>query len=209
MYKHVRYAVFTIALGLFTFGSWMHETRADEPQRPSPQKVEAFTNSFFRTLPDYTPGNLITKTQVEELIKAMFKNEWVINTEDRNQLLKRILDDNAFLVKELNTTDHGRGFLRKIKNYPGGVDRLDKIAQMPKGKRDVHAMIYNIPNGDDWIKGMTTTEHGRRLGESISHWQRDDFNKNTGRIYTVEALAPELSQIVRMPQRLIPGQPLH
>ena len=70
----------------------------------------------------------------------------------------------------------------------------------------VTAMIYKIPDGDQWIKGMTTTERGRRLGNNISRWQRDDFNKKTGRLYTVDQLLPELTKIVEIPQTTTKNQ---
>ena len=166
----------------------------------SAQQVTTLTKKYFATLPKYKSGNLITQAEVTGLLKEISNQGWDVTPKDRAQLMKRILSDNDFLVKELNSTQQGRSFLHKIRNYPGGIDRLDKIAQMPKGKRDVHAMIYKIPDGDQWVKGMTTTQHGRRMGNSISRWQHDNFNKNTGRLYTVDQLLPELIKIVHIPR---------
>ena len=166
----------------------------------SAEQVTTLTKKYFAALPKYKSGNLITQTEVAGLLKEISNQGWDVTPQERTQLLKRILNDNDFLVKELNDTQQGRLFLHKIGNYPGGIDRLDKIAQMPKGKRDVHAMIYNIPDGDQWVKGMTTTQHGRRMGNSISRWQHDNFNKNTGRLYTVDQLLPELIKIIDVPR---------
>jgi len=190
-----------IVLSLMTTLPQRDDVLGAEPiPSASAQQVTTFTKQYFSTLPKYKSGNLITQTEVAGLLKEISKKGWGVAPKDEAQLRKRILSDNDFLVKELNRTQQGHSFLHKIRNYPGGIDRLDKIAQMPKGKRDVHAIIYKIPDGDQWIKGMTTTQHGRRMGNSISRWQHDNFNKNTGRLYTVDQLLPELIKIVDVPQ---------
>ena len=77
------------------------------------------------------------------------------------------------------------------------------IAECSGNTGQSHAMIYKIPDGDQWVKGMTTTQHGRRMGNSISRWQHDNFNKNTGRLYTLDQLLPELIKIVHIPRTSI------
>ncbi|MCP4189533.1 MAG: hypothetical protein GY768_02775 [Planctomycetaceae bacterium] len=206
MYITIPPILSAILTGSLILGNLAAAEQAGQPERPHPQQVRAFTLNFFSTLPDYQTGDLITQQQVDKLLRAMLKKEWVVSNQDRQHLLNRILRNDAFLAKELNATKRSRHFLQKIKSYPGGIDRLDKIAQMPRGKRDVHAMIYNIPNGNDWIKGMTTTAYGRRMGNSISRWQKDAFNKKTGRLYTVEMLAPEMVRIVQLAQKTVQGQ---
>lgn len=208
MNKPLNTKLIVLVVGSLTLANVAHCVGAEPVQSPEAKQIEAFTKKFFASQPDYQNGNLVTQSQVAGLLKAMLKHEWVVNPKDKEQLLKRVLADDAFLVKQLNTTQRGRTFLNKIRNYPGGIDRLDKIAQMPKGQRDVHAMIYKIPDGDRWIQGMTMTEHGRRMGESISRWQHDNFNEKTGRIYTLDQLIPELVKVVHLPQLLEVGQPV-
>ncbi|MDG2381168.1 MAG: hypothetical protein P8N76_05800 [Pirellulaceae bacterium] len=206
MYTTVSPILSAIVTGSLIIGSLSAAEKASPSQRPHPEEVRAFVVNFFSTLSDYQPGDLITKPQVDKLLTAMLKDAWIVTDKDRQQLMNRILGNDAFLAKELNATKRGRSFLKKIKSYPGGIDRLDKIAQMPRGKRDVHAMIYKIPNGDDWIKGMTTTAYGKRMGNSISRWQGDDFNKKTGKLYTVGMLAPEMVRMVHLAQKTTPDK---
>jgi hypothetical protein len=83
--------------------------------------------------------------------------------------------------------------LHKIASLPEGIDRVDRLRKLPQGEMSVNDLIRKVPNGADWIEGMTTTERGKILGERLSNApDGHDFNEPTGRIYTVPDLAREI-----------------
>lgn len=159
---------------------------------PTAAQIEATVFKYFTSQKDFKQGDLITQSQTKKLLVAMDKHGWRVP--DAKDLLDRVLEDDNYLVKEFNTVK-GREFMNKIKDFPGGIDRMDRIARMPHGKVNVHDLINKIPNGDDWIRGMTTTKRGQRMGDRLSTAPTGkNFNEPTGRIYTVEDLVQALNE---------------
>jgi hypothetical protein len=157
---------------------------------PSSEELNRFVQHHFATQAGFQEGDLITREATQALLVKLQEKGWQVKDED--ELLERLLPEGDFLVKQLQDTK-GREFLRKIQKYPGGVDRLDRLARMPQGKNNVNDLIRKVPNGADWIQAMTTTKEGKRLGKSLSNTRSGkNFNQTTGKIYFVPQLAQEL-----------------
>jgi hypothetical protein len=162
-------------------------------------KIEKFVTNFFSKVPGFQEGDLITKSETESLLQQINKQGWVIKAEDREAIMDRVLDDNSFMVKQL-TTPKGRSFLNKIRNLPSGIDRVERISEMPKGKRDVEALIYRVPDGYKWIEALTVPRDGVRLNQNF---KRTPYGKNmykdTNRLYFAHQLIEELVSVVQIP----------
>jgi len=66
--------------------------------------------------------------------------------------------------------------------------------RLPHGEQTVHDLIRG-PGGDELIKYLTATRGGASMGKLLSHSSgAADFNKPTGRIYTVAALVDRLQK---------------
>lgn len=163
-------------------------------------KVEKYVTEFFLNAPGYQDGDLISKTQVETLLKQMNKQGWVVKPEDREAIMERVLDDNSFMVKQL-TTAKGRSFLNQIRSLPNGIDRVERIAEMPKGKRDVHALIHQVPDGHKWIQQLTVPKAGIRLNQNFKRSAHGSkMYKETNRLYFADQLIEQLAKVVEVPK---------
>jgi hypothetical protein len=177
--------------------------RAAEPEGLPPfAKVEAVIANHFAKLSRYASlpdaerrlvrGDLITRGMVTPIFPQLEQIGWTVA--DRDRILERILPDNDFLVAQLSTPK-GQAFWRQIRDYPQGIDRLDRMRQMPHGETTVSTFINKMPNGYTWIQAMTSTEGGERLAHDIARYQAGaDFNKPTERIYVEEDLIAALFQ---------------
>jgi hypothetical protein len=158
--------------------------------KPTLSEVLQFTDRFLQQQTGYQPGQLVTQSGVVKLIKALEAKGWQVR--DKQELLERVLKDDDFLVRQFSD-EAGQAFLRKIEHLPGGIDRVDRLSRLPQGQQSVNDLIRKVPNGAEWIEAMTTTRRGEILGDRLSNAEAGrNFNKPTGRLYTVPALANEV-----------------
>ncbi len=166
---------------------------ADETEvvdKPSLQDVETFAERIFAQQAGYQPGDLVTQRGTVKLLTALEAKGWKVH--DKAALLKRVLKDDDFLVRQFND-EKGREFLRKIENLPEGIDRVDRLSRLPQGEMSVSDLIHKIPNGAEWIEAMTTTRRGKILGERLSNsLDGRNFNEPTGACYRLSELAKEI-----------------
>lgn len=152
-------------------------------------KIEQVVVDHFRAIPDYQPGTIITRSQVEAVLRKLDRLGWPVA--DRNEILGQVLADDEWLVQELRTSD-GRKFAAHIAGQPEGYDRLDRLTRLTNGRRTVRDLIHG-PGGYRMIEYMTQSRGGQELGKMLSKAPNGaDFNSPTGRIYTVDALLARL-----------------
>lgn len=165
---------------------------ADSPQLPEFAQVERAVRAYFKSLPDYQAGDVITRSQVEPLLGQAKLMGWLGS--QRSTVLSRLLQDNDYLVGELRSPA-GRDFLPQIANYPNGLDRLDRLSQLEYGKKAVRNVLH-VRDGYKLIEVLATTPNGKALGNVLAKSPDSaDFNKPTGRIYTVDMLVAHLKQL--------------
>jgi hypothetical protein len=156
---------------------------------PQFEKIEAAVWQYFQSQGDFQASMLITKEQVEPLLGELARMGF--NLSDKKSILDKLPAANEFLVTELYTPA-GRKFMEGIAKYPDAYDRLDRLSRMPQGKQTVHNFI-NRPGGNTMMQYMTTAPGGKKIGKLLSNGpEANDFNKPTGRIYTVPMLLAQL-----------------
>ena len=171
---------------------------AGRPAIDSIKDVQRLTNQYFATLEGYQRGDIITQKHVRNLFKIFGRYGWKVPYQ--KEVLAKFLPEGHFL-QQVFDSEQGRKFLNQIKKYPNGVDRVDRISRLPNGQQSIRDLIYKIPNGADWIKGMTTTKGGMALGRSMSKAPKGkDFNKPTGTIYFASDLPKILEALFRQTQ---------
>ncbi|HEX2476583.1 MAG TPA: hypothetical protein VHK01_17655 [Lacipirellulaceae bacterium] len=163
-------------------------------QRPAADKSAdalAAVEQYFASLPDYRPGDLVTRSQVADaLANAADAGRKVPAAE---QILAATLPDNSFLAKELSTPA-GRKFMRKVARHPGGFDRLERLSSISRGQTLVRDLIRGA-DGDKLIEYLTTTRGGRNLGSSLAGGRQGaNLNQPTGRIYTADDLMAAIEE---------------
>jgi hypothetical protein len=163
------------------------------PAKPIPPfaEVRQTVLKYFETRPDYRPGDLIRKSDVEPLLAQLHKKG--LPLPDAKQILEKVPAKGEFLVEQLSTPN-GRRFMRRIAAYPNAYDRLERLSRLPLGEQTVCSLIRG-PGGEKLIEYMTTSKGGIGLGKQLSADPGGaNFNDPTGRIYTVQLLLARLQQ---------------
>lgn len=165
----------------------------DNTKKPIPQSSELrqAVLSYFQAQPDYQPGDLITREEVAPLLTQI--ETMGLPLPNAKQILEKVPAKDSFLAKQLSTPQ-GRTFMRQIKVYPDGYDRLDRLSRLPRGQRIVRELIRG-PGGAKMIQYMTTAPGGINMGKMLSQApDGKNFNSPTGRIYTADMLLARLKQ---------------
>jgi hypothetical protein len=161
---------------------------------PKFEKIEAAVWQYFQSQPNFQASMLITKEQVEPLLGGLARMGF--NLPEPKSILDKLPAGNEFLVTELYSPA-GLKFMQGIAKYPDAYDRMDRLTHLPHGKQTVHDLI-NGPGGYRMIKYMTTAPAGKNVGKLLSQSPGEtDFNKPTGRIYTVPMLLAQLEEQYR------------
>lgn len=194
MRQHVLISICAVAVltGLGTMASAGPADAAVAAKSIPPfSEVQAAVSRHFKKQRDFQPGDLMTRDQIEPLLKR-FQKSWLPSA-DARAILTKTPAKGEFFVDQLHTPK-GRKFMRRIAAYPEGYDRLDRLSRLPQGKQTVRMLVQD-PRGDRMIEYMTTTQGGRELGRMLSAAPRGArFNAPTGRIYTVTMLLARLQQ---------------
>ncbi len=161
------------------------------PQLPKFVQIEQAVRAYFQSLPDFQAGDVITRGQVESLIRQEKLLSWL--GIERRAILDHLLQDDDYLVAELRSPA-GRKFLPQIAQYPNGLDRLDRLSRLNNGKKALQNVL-RVRDGYRLIETLATTPNGEALGKSLAKSSSGtDFNKPTGRIYTLDMLVAQLKQ---------------
>jgi hypothetical protein len=158
---------------------------------PTFAEVQKVVIRYFNADPDYKPGDLITREDVEPLLLQLQKLGLPLT--DADKILARVHSKDDFLSQQLSTPN-GRSFMRRIAALPDGYDRVDRLSRLPHGPETVRALVIG-PDGDRMIDYMTKTKGGQELGRMLSNAPKGaDFNAATNRIYTASQLLNRLQQ---------------
>jgi hypothetical protein len=163
--------------------------RAAAERLPSFDLVKAVVFEHFNEIEDVKEALIVARPEVAGLFPKLKRLGWTVA--DAGDILDDVLPADAFLVKKLRTKK-GAKFSRQIARYPEGYDRLDRFSRLPRGHSLVDDLIEG-PDGYKLIKYMTTAKGGTNLGKQLSNAPLGkDFNKPTGKIYTLRMLLDRL-----------------
>lgn len=178
-----RFLVRTFFAIVVVSSSWTG--RCPAAPQPSAINFSAITQAiefWFASQSGYQPGDLITRDQVETVLKKLENAE--IHVPDAESISERCLANDSFLVREL-TTPGGKKFMRRLATKPGAFAHLDRLSTIPRGEKLIRDLVRE-KDGDKLIEYMATTKGGRNMGSMMAGVKGGtDLNKPTGRIYTV------------------------
>lgn len=159
--------------------------RCQAAPQPAPINFSAITQAidlWFASQSGYLPGDLITRDQVETVLKKL--ENAGIHVPDAKSIAERSLANDSFLVREL-TTPGGKQFMRKLAAKPGAFSHLDQLSTIPNGAKLIRDLT-RAKDGDKLIEYLATTKGGRNMGGMMAGVPGgNDLNKPTGRIYTL------------------------
>lgn len=178
-----------------TFAWCATQTHAEEEKLPSLAQVQQTVESWFRAAADHRPGDLISKSQVEQVLKALEKLGWQVP--DRAELLSDVLDDQHMMVRTFRTSA-GKRFMRKISGRELIYDRFERIASVSSGPQLIQDIV-KLPDGERYAKprsGGGVPDLLDLLPKNASGKTRriSDYDKATGHLYTVADLIDRLAE---------------
>jgi hypothetical protein len=149
--------------------------------------------TYFESVPSYQKGDLIRRTQIEQVITKLQSAGLMVP--DGGAIAKLGLADDSFLVRELSTAP-GQRFMRKVGRNAGGYARLDRLSTIPRGESLVRDLVRQ-KDGDKLITYLATTKGGKNMGSMMAGARGGvDLNKPTGRIYTADDLIAALKSAI-------------
>jgi len=152
-------------------------------------QIQRVVTGHFRSLDNYQPGGIISRSQVAGALEQLEDLGWCPG--DRAAILDQVLSDDDWLVLQLRSPA-GRRFTAHIAGLRQGFDRLDRLTRLPQGKQTVLDLIHG-PGGHKLIEYLVRSPGGIEIGKMLSKAPRGaNFNKPTGRIYTLDALLARL-----------------
>ncbi|MCA9120549.1 MAG: hypothetical protein H6822_14040 [Planctomycetaceae bacterium] len=160
---------------------------AAEPSTfPVYNEVQRIVDQHFGAQTQLRPGDVISQSEVSELFLKLEDAGWKVG--DRNDLFKRLLPTNDPLIRILRST-RGIKFMRQVSSDTLIYDRLDRIVQEPGGER-LLADLVKLPDAARYAKqktppGVPDLEDFLPKGRSGKARQVEDYDKATGKIYTV------------------------
>ena len=155
---------------------------APQTAKPEFAAVASAIEAWFGAQPDYQPGDLITRSQIETVLAKL--DAAGVKVPDAGSIAKLGLANDSFLVREL-TTPAGRKFMRRLARSPGTFAHLDRLSTIPRGEKLIRDLIRD-KGGDKLIEYLATTKGGQKMGHMMAAVPGGgDLNQPTSRIYTV------------------------
>ncbi|MFV1964220.1 MAG: hypothetical protein ACC628_02265 [Pirellulaceae bacterium] len=168
---------------------------ASEEQPPSLAVVQHLVNSHFSARRDFQKGDLISKRDVLPIFTELQGLGWKVA--DQAEILSLVLDDGSAVVQTTRTRN-GKKFMRKVSGYRLIYDRLDRITREPGGRR-LLADLVKLPDAERYAKMKSRRGALNMLdflpkNRSGKRRRIADYEKPTGRIYTIDAFLKRLQQ---------------
>ena len=157
--------------------------------------VRDVTNSFFAEQHDRQPGDILSKADAQPLFSELNRRGWKVA--DQQEILAQMLGENDLVVRVLRTAE-GRRFMRKVSGEKLIYDRLDRIARESGGPQLIEDLV-KLPNGERYARTKPARGDPNLLDllpktGSGKRRQIKDYDRPTGRIYTVDDLLKRLEE---------------
>ncbi len=157
-------------------------------------QLQALVAKHLRQTPDYLPGDLLSRSQVEPIFSELIKLG-LQSPQQTEGMYSRFLRDGEYLVQLLRSPQ-GRVFMRKVAAIPEAYDRLERLAWQPVGRTWLQELVA-AENGDKLFAALTTEEGIKKVAESLSaDASGKNFGLPTGRVHTEAELIAHLARLV-------------
>lgn len=183
--------------------------RAQQPPAPASTlppfgAVQQAIEKPFAERRDWKTNDLICRSDVEQTLKDLERLGWKIPSEDAEKLLRRLLPDSHVMVTTFRTAA-GQRFMRQISGREMMYDRLDRISEVSGGPRLIQDIV-KLPNGEKYAKPMSGGGVPDLLdllpkGANGQTRKIQDYDKRTGRVYTVADLVAAVRTLYRQAEK--------
>lgn len=153
--------------------------------------VAKTVETYFASQPGYQNGDLITRTQIEQVITKLASAK--VKVSNPTSVTDLGLASDSFLVREFSTPE-GKKFMRKIAQQSGAYPHLDRLSTIPQGQKFIRDLV-RLKDGDKMVEYLVSTKGGRNMSGMMAEPRGGvDLNKPTGRIYTEDDLLAVLKK---------------
>ena len=159
---------------------------------PDWKSVESAAKKHFRALPNYRPGDIVSRGQVEPLLAQLSKLGWKVS--DQQALLGQVCPDDDYVVRQLRTKS-GQKFMRSTGGSAEQYDYLRRLCATKGGDRQV-TDILKLPNGNDVLAALTESKAGKDISRRLAEGPRTrGYDTPTGMLYTELQILARLKEI--------------
>jgi hypothetical protein len=143
----------------------------------------------FAGLKGWQDGDLLAQRDVKPVFRMLSAAGWTLR--DEAEFVRLVPPDSDWLVQTLRSP-RGTAFMRKVAPLGTGYERLDRLSQLPGGRRQIESLI-SARDGHLLLEFLETTELGRKTTAAVARTPSGrSFDDSTGRLYTARAFEEEL-----------------
>lgn len=165
------------------------DSKADTAVDP---RLRAIVEKHLRTDPNYRPGDLLTRGNVEPIFNELIELG-APPTDDPEGLYSVFLRDGDYLAQTLRLPQ-GRVFMRRIADVSGAYDFLERLSRTPTGRSWIEQLVA-AENGAELLADLLTDEGLRKAAEALGPGPGSDhLGLPTGRIHTEAELLVRLQR---------------
>jgi hypothetical protein len=161
---------------------------------PTMAEVKAVVQKHLHSKPDYVPGDLISRGDVEPIFDELIPLGVPLSS-GQEELYDDFIPDSSPLAKALRSSN-GRKFMQQVKTIPNIYDRLERLCWNKHG-RELIDQLATDPQGAVLLKAMLEPAGkaalAKFLGDSPS---AKNFSLPTGHIYTANQLLKKLDTVL-------------
>lgn len=175
------------------------------PETKVDPRLKAIVDRHLRIDPNYRPGDLITRGNVESIFGELIELgvQPVDNTDGQ---YAGFLRDGDYLAQSLRSPQ-GRPFMRKVAAIPGAYDFLERLAWTPTGRSWIGQLIA-AENGDELFAGLITAEGRKKVAEALGAGpQAENLGLPTGHVHTEAELLARLQRSLEAQARRADAKP--
>ncbi len=182
------------------FACWATATMGSaDDAKPADAKidpqVQALMDKHLRLDPTYSPGDLLTRYNVEPIYNEIVARG-MKPSGDPESAYTPILRDDHPLAQQLRSPE-GRALMKKIGNKPLAYDRLERLSWLPGGQEWAKQLIAS-PDGAEMFDRLFSDDGIAAMEKKFAdHPSGRNFGLPTGRIYTEAALGAQLTAALR------------
>jgi hypothetical protein len=159
---------------------------------PSLASIKSVAEKHWQENPDYSPGDLISRGDVEAIFNELLDRGFPVN-DIAEGLYDDFVPENSFLAQTLRT-EKGRDFMRKVHALPRAYDRLERLSWIPAGQEILRELVEK-PDGATLFKAMLEPDG---LKATAAYLASDPRGKNyalpTGHIHTAAQFYKRLEE---------------
>lgn len=156
-------------------------------------QLQALIDKYLRRDPNYKPGDLITRGNVEPIFNDLVDAGFVM-VDNSEELYDVFLPDGAFLAQFARGA--GRDFIRQVWQLPDAYDRLERLSWSKTGQAWLQQLAAS-KEGPELFKQLLTEKGLAAMEEQLKGDGRArNFRLPTGHIRNEKELLVRLERVV-------------